>query len=43
VESQQTIIAIHGAPGNEKEWAGLETEMKGKFRWINFIIPGFDG
>jgi len=37
------VFTLHGAPGDHREWAGLETEMKGKIRWINMIFPGFDG
>ena len=36
-------MTIHGAPGDHREWAGLEKEMAGVCRWINFIVPGFDG
>jgi pimeloyl-ACP methyl ester carboxylesterase len=43
VKSAKTILTLHGAPGNHVEWAGLEQEMGGYCRWINFIVPGFDG
>lgn len=43
VQSEQTIMAIHGLLGSCSEWAGLESEMKQKVRWVNFTIPGFDG
>jgi hypothetical protein len=41
--SRHTFLTIHGAPGDHREWAGLETEMGKTCRWVNFIIPGFDG
>lgn len=37
------MFTVHGAPGDHREWAGLEAETKGAVRWINFVIPGFDG
>ena len=43
IKSEQTIITLHGAPAHYSEWAGLEHEMGNKYRWINLIIPGFDG
>jgi hypothetical protein len=35
-------MTLHGAPGNYTEWAGLENQMNGRYRWINIMIPGFD-
>jgi pimeloyl-ACP methyl ester carboxylesterase len=43
IESELAIVTLHGAPGHVSEWAGLEEEMKGRYRWINMMIPGFDG
>lgn len=36
-------MTCHGCPGNEKDWTPLESEMKNKYRWINLVVPGFDG
>ena len=38
-----TVLTLHGCPGDHKEWAGLEYEMRQKCRWINLTIPGYDG
>ena len=34
---------MHGSPGDHVEWAGLETEMWDSCRWVNFVLPGYDG
>jgi U1 small nuclear ribonucleoprotein C len=34
---------VHGAQGDHRKWAGVEAELKEKLRWINFVVPGFDG
>ncbi|KRX00386.1 hypothetical protein PPERSA_03607 [Pseudocohnilembus persalinus] len=38
------VLTLHGCPGSLKEWLRLEKSVgKNKIRWINFIVPGFDG
>lgn len=43
VKSELAVFTVHGAPGDHREWAGLELYMECKIRWINFVVPGFDG
>lgn len=43
MDTEYTVFTVHGSPGDHREWAGFETEMKGSVRLINFILPGFDG
>jgi hypothetical protein len=42
IVSEFAIVTLHGMPGNEKDWAYLESQMNGEYRWINFVAPGFD-
>lgn len=43
VDAEYTVLTVHGSPGDHREWAGFETQMKGTVRWMNLVIPGFDG
>jgi pimeloyl-ACP methyl ester carboxylesterase len=38
-----SILTVHGNPGDEKEWNFLESSMHNKCRFINFVVPGYDG
>jgi len=37
------ILTVHGNPGDEKEWLSLEDAYQNKGRFINFVVPGYDG
>lgn len=43
VNSEFIIFTIHGASTDESDFAEIETQMKNEYRWINFIVPGYDG
>ncbi len=43
MKNSQTILTIHGCPGDFNDWPQLEGSYGQFSRWINFFVPGFDG